>query len=765
VEASLPTSRVFSEIEFSTKRDDYDESQGQRQRAMIGSEFANWAVRMQAQSRSTLDQIQQELSRLLASRQFADSPRLSRFLAYIVERTLADETDQMKEYAIGLAVFDRPADFDPRLDTIVRVQASKLRSRLNDYYLFQGSSSPVRIRLPRGSYIPAFEYGNVEAVPPLAGGPAALPRWAGFRFWGIAAAAVAVTFSAGFLSAVKLRPNPPRTDTLRFLLSTPSEYQSFQQTQVSPDGRKLVSTVVRKAEAGTAIYLHNLESGAGAQLPGTKDGSAPYWSPDRRQIVFTRASRLYRLDIGRGGEPVLVGPGESTWGFDWNPNGVILIGGSPGPVRQVSLSGGDPAAVTIIDKPLTAHSFPRFLPGGNRFLYLARNETPGDSAIYAGSLDGKLKKRILQSDTKGLFVSRPDSPAGKGYILFGRGGELLAQPFDGNRLEVNGAPRPLTGGIPQSPYGLSPFSASSSILSYATEFDVPGQLTWFDRTGNVVGELGPAADLGDPVISPDGSRVAFDQAEASNRDIWTIETRRSEKPTRITFDPEVDHTPVWSPDSRRIAFESHRNPPGLYVTAAEGGAAESLMLAGGDAPSGWAQDGGLFLFESMRSLPGIPSIWLLPLTGERKPRLWLRSAVGIRWPVLSPNGKWIAYVSTEFGQSNVFVQAFDAGSGPVAGKWQISVGGGLQPVWRVDGKELFYLSPNNVLMAVALKPGAAFTYDRPVPLFDTHLRTLRGPRNEYSTLDGNRFLFRVRAQAAAAPPLHVIVNWSAAFDN
>jgi hypothetical protein len=143
----------------------------------------------------------------------------------------------------------------------------------------------------------------------------------------------------------------------------------------------------------------------------------------------------------------------------------------------------------------------------------------------------------------------------------------------------------------------------------------------------------------------------------------------------------------------------------------------------------------------------------------------LGQAGNVRWPVLSPNGKWIAYVSTESGRSNVYVQPFDAGSPPGPGKWQISVGGGSQPAWRADGKELFYLSPNNVLMAVAVTSGATFTYDRSVPLFDTRLRTLRGPRNDYATRDGNRFLFRVPAQAGPASPLHVVVNWSAAFGN
>jgi len=712
----------------------------------------------------TQDQIQEELNRLLASRQFMDSPRLSRFLTYIVQKTLSGETDEIKEYTIGLAVFDRNTDFDPRLDNIVRVQASKLRSRLNDYYGSEGSSNSAQIRLLRGSYVPVFDYTPDGIASPIASVPMPTSTRAPTRvwFWLAAAFVLILTFAAGLLSALRIKPQAPRASQIRFEIPEPDGCRFLASPQLSPDGKKVAVGVLRK-ETDAAIYVHNLESGAGEILAGTAGGRFPYWTPDGKSLIFSKASRSFRVDLANGGESVSIAPTDTSFGVDVNRDGVILFAGNPGPVRRLSPSGGGLTAVTTVDKPEVAHVFPRFFPDGNHFLYLARNETPGDSAIYVASLDGRLKKRIVQTETRALFVVGPESISSKGYLFFVRGGELLVQPFDANRLELSGSPRHVTGDIQELPYGASTYWASSGALAYMTEGGFPGQLTWFDRTGKVIGKLGPVADLGDPVLSPAGTHVAYDQADGSNRDVWTMEIK-SGKTTRITFDPEVDHDPVWSPDGSRIAFESHRTPQGLYVARSQGGTAESLALPGGDSLSDWSRDGNFLLFGSMRSEPGASSIRLMPLTLNRKPLIWMHAGKA-RWPVLSPNGKWIAYASTESGRSHIYVQPFDATSGPDSGKSQVSTGGGSQPSWRADGKELFYLSADNVLMGVGVRPGTPFDYERPAPLFDTRLRVLRGPRNDYTTHDGNRFLIRVPAYKETASPIHVVVNWSGMFGN
>ena len=715
--------------------------------------------------------IREELSRVLMSRQFADSPRLSKFLTYIVEKTLAEETGQIKEYSIGPAVFGRPPDFDPRLDTIVRVQASKLRGRLSEYYAGEGAANTVKIRLPRGSYVPTFDSGGgVEpaGLEEISRAEPPLRRW---WHWRAATVVVAVTlaFGLGFISALRFGAEPSRQEAIRFLIPAPSDGVFKGPSQVSPDGKKIVSGIFRKAEGDTAIYLHNIESGTGGILPGTAGGGFAYWSQDGKSILFATADQLKRFDLASA-EPVVVARGAHTgFGADSNRNGVIILGTYPGPVRRLSASGGELEPVTVLDKSHRGHVFPRFLPDGNHFVYLARSETPNDSAIYVASLDGKLNKRILQNETKAQFVpSMPSERSVKGYLLFVRAGSLMVQRFDPDRFELGGEARQVVAEIPVYPYGTSPFSASANgVLAYSSSSGPGpvGQLTWFDRAGRIAGTLGPIGDPGDPVISPDGKRVAFDLTSGSNRDIWTLEIS-SGKTSRITFDPEVDHCPVWSPDGSRIAFESHRNPRGLYIAASGGGGAESLVVRGADYISDWGTDGHFLLFGSMRPLFQHPDeICLLRFPGADSPRRWLHSEAKLFSPVLSPDCRWIAYVSDEAGPGNIYVQRFNGGLSPGAGRWQISVGGGSQPTWRADGKELFYLSSDNHLMAVTVRAGPVFVYDSPVPLFDTRLRILRGPRNDYATRDGNQFLIQAPSQATPAPPLHVIVNWSAALGN
>jgi eukaryotic-like serine/threonine-protein kinase len=284
------------------------------------------------------------------------------------------------------------------------------------------------------------------------------------------------------------------------------------------------------------------------------------------------------------------------------------------------------------------------------------------------------------------------------------------------------------------------------------------QLAWFDRTGKPLGTIGAPGLYSVPVISPDGRRVAFDLIESSsNQDIWTLDLAGG-RLSRLTFDPEVDHGPMWSPDGRRIVFDSHRSGQGdLYVKAATGAASEELLLSWPDSTGArdWSRDGRFILFNSWSPDRG-GDLWVLPLTGARKPFPYLSTAANEFGGAFSPNGKWIAYVSNESGTPRVYVQGFDGVSPASGGKWQI--GDGTQPVWSANGKELFYLASDHTLMAAEIRPGETFATGPRRALFATRLA--HKGRDYAVSPDGRRFLMCVVAEKAEATPIQVIVNWN-----
>ena len=550
---------------------------------------------------------------------------------------------------------------------------------------------------------------------------------------------------------------------MRFTVA-PSGGSAFLSTpRLSPDGKRFVTTAMNAVDRRLGVYLHSLESGAGQVLPGTEGAVSPVWSADGKAVLFTVGGELRKLDLSGGSIPAPLGRVGTGFGADWSSGNVILSGSYPGGIQQISASGGANSPVTALDSSHheVGHVFPQFLPGGHRFLYLARSEVAGESAVWIASLDGKLRKRILPTESQAQFVPAVMGGQSKaGCLLYIREGVLVAQPFDPERMELAGEPRPIASGITLRPYGEAMYSVSANgILAYRTGSVSSTQFTWFDRSGKAADAIGPAGDVADPAISPDGKRVAFDLSEGPNRDVWTIEIA-SGKLLRLTYDPEVDHKPVWSPAGDRIAFESHRKPQGIYVTDSTKAGAESLIVPDADVISDWTPDGRFLIFGTLPSLREPTHIWLLSLQGERKVLRWLNSAAAQLRPRVSPDGKWIAYESNESGQSEIYVQSFDAESAPGVGRWPVSAGGGSQPSWRADGKELFYMSKERMLMAVTVNPGVEFHYDRPVALFDPRIGNLRGPRNDYATHDGKRFLIRVPAPADASP-VNVVVNWPA----
>ena len=597
--------------------------------------------------------------------------------------------------------------------------------------------------------------------------PAATPGPAGRRRAWMMAAAMLVIGALLAVIALSLRP-APSAPLVRFALSPPEKSSLAGTVALSPDGRSLVLVAVG-SHGKTSLWLRDLDSLKPRELAGTDDAAHPFWSPDGRAIGFFAEGKLKTVQVA-GGAPLALCDVSDARGGAWNRDGVILFAPhwSTG-LSIVPASGGAPRPVTTLDasRKETTHRWPQFLPDGRRFLYFTWSGAAESRGIYAGSLDSKQTTRILTTDRLGFYAEA----SGKGgYLLFLRGETLMSQPFDARRLQLSGEPAPVGEQIWQhgSLWGLVSLSASAGgVLAYRTGDIQDMQLMWYDREGKPLGAVGPPGGYSEPALSPDEKRVAVTRltSEAPAGAIWIVETSRGTV-SRFSFGAASYFSPTWSPDGSRIAYSSDREGlVGAYVKSASGaGREEPLFRSASGAFQyiiDWSPDGRYVLSEQQGSKGS--ALLVLPLASGSKPFVFLEGDFNASQSQFSPDGKWIAYTSNESGRHDVFVQSFTGAPGAAGGgKWQVSNGGGAQPRWRRDGKELFYLGPDRKLMAVEVKGGATFESGPPRPLFQTQVPGLLDARNHYvASADGRRFLVITPLPDAAAAPITVVLNWTA----
>jgi hypothetical protein len=436
----------------------------------------------------------------------------------------------------------------------------------------------------------------------------------------------------------------------------------------------------------------------------------------------------------------------------------------------VSASGGPSSPVTTLDADNgeTQHWFPFFLPDGRHFLYLAVGSTSAGpsspNGIYVTALGSNERKLLVPGGSNAMYAA--------GHLLFLRKQTLMAQPFDVERLELMGEAVPIAedvaiggaagmlGGFAVSESGLLAYQTGPSEVG-GSGAGTPTRLTWFDRSGKEIAVLGDQASHGDLELAPTGTRLAvslFDLARRT-RDIWHFDIGRGLR-TRFTFDAADELATVWSPDGSRVVFNAFRTGRSdLYQKASSGTGAEELLF--GDSvdkfPLDWSPDGRFVLFSSSSSAGTQADLWVLPLFGDRKPFPFLQTPFNELRGRFSPDGRWVAYVSNDSGRNDVYVAPFP-GRG---GKWQISAAGGNFPRWRHDGKEIFYLAPDNTLMSVGVNgAGSAFEAGTIRPLFQAPVSIQARWMYDVSP-DGQRFLVNALAQETTSAPLTLFVNWTA----
>jgi len=527
---------------------------------------------------------------------------------------------------------------------------------------------------------------------------------------------------------------------------------------LSPDGKSLAFGAT-DTQGKVTLWVRDLDGLHARSLAGTDGATMPFWSPDGRSLGYFAGGKLKTIPV-EGGTPADICDAPAGRGGTWNAQGTILF--SPqyeSAIYQVPASGGAATPLTTLDKTKhDSHRWPYFLPDGNHFLYLAVNRMVGrepNDAIYFASLDGKENRLLVHAFANAAY--------GAGRLLFIRGNALMAQPIDPDTGKLTGEATRIAQdiGVDPSIWRAAFDVARSNILVYATGGSLEGQAVWFDSSGKELGiVVDKALNLYHVRISPDGQRVATDFGDATTS-LWVYDLRRKID-RRLTLDQEANEdAPVWSPDGRWIVYHSLENGHNNIYRKPVGGFGERELLLEGasvnQVPSDWSPDGRNLLF-SIGDLAGQGQVWLLPLNGDHKPVAIAQNGNVSKDARFSPDGRWIAYASDASGKFEVYVIPSDR----KAGRWQISSAGGLQPVWRRDGKGIFYLALDNALMSA---PVSLSTNSVEVGAVRQLFRVPRlvgatGNFNAYDVApDGQRFL-ALEAPQSTPPIITVVTNWT-----
>jgi Tol biopolymer transport system component len=545
---------------------------------------------------------------------------------------------------------------------------------------------------------------------------------------------------------------------IRFSISPPGKGAlafNGPTISVSPDGRKIVFAAA--VEGSLALWLRDLDASTARMLPGTEGGNTSFWAPDSRRLAFNAGGKLKKIDVA-GGPPITLADASNATG-SWSSSDEILFADSTRAVSRIAARGGMPVPVTQIDQkaPLNGHLQSWFLPGGRDFLFTKFTSEAGKFGVYVGALDAPNdpQNSPLLAGVSNVVYAPP------GYLLFVRERSLMAQPFDAGKRILSGEAVPLVEQVYENSVsgrqGFGYFAASQNgVLAYATSRDTGRiQLTWFDREGKNLGTVGPPGDLEAYTLAPDGNSVVVAQRDTQSGrfDLWRHDLVRGGQ-SRLTF-AESNRYPVFSADGSRVFFtrEDEGKATTLSVAANGSGQPESVddtrRLLASDA----SRDGRYLISNTgTNDRKQLNDLWVQPLFGDKKSFPYLATEFNETGARISPDGGWLAYQSNESKRDEVYVISFPMRGG----KWQISTGGGSDPMWSRDGRELYFYSAGREIMAVDIRAGEQFSAGIPRPLFKANLSTTN---NRFNVGKDGRFLLPVLLEQAASTPIEVIVNW------
>jgi Tol biopolymer transport system component len=578
--------------------------------------------------------------------------------------------------------------------------------------------------------------------------------------WLVAALVLVVVATATWF--VARRPQP--TTRMQFALALPDE-MSISHMALSHDGSMLVFVSPEESSALPMLYVQRIGSSSVTLLPGTQGASYPFWSPDGAYIAFFANGKLQKIAVA-GGTPQPLAKVLAARGGSWGKQNVILYAPDPSsPLRRINADGSAAAPVTqelmAANPEQQTHRWPVFLPDGKHFLYWAGNFSNASddktSGIYLGSLDDKQQKLVLLCHSSFGYDS--------GHLYYaGDQKELDSVAFAPASGQISGNSTPIAGavGFQPSTYWAALTVSGNGTVVYNTGVGAAlSVLTWMDRAGKELGRIGEPAIIANPTLSPDGRRVAVDIADlkASNVDIWLENTNGSDN-ARFTFDPTEETNAIWSRDGSMVAYRSVTTDSAvMLLKRATGLEKEKALLRKPGVtddflPNSWSADGQQLLFtDQSQSRTYLATV---PVAGGAKVPL-LNGKANETNGQISSDGKWVAYASDESGAWETYVSSFPGG----VGKWQVSRGGGSEPRWRGDGKEIFYIAPSGMLMAVPVNSETTFATGQPAPLFQIHGRAPISSTDIFTydvAKDGQRFLVNRYVKPEHVPPLTILLN-------